>query len=124
MAGYAQQDPMFVPAMRLVNNITNGFNPTVTTSFAHGYNTGEIVRLWVPDGYGMVQVDQQFGPITVTGDDTFTIALDTTSYDTFILPDPSVSRYLPRAALVTSVGDINSTLIGATYNQLPFSGTV
>lgn len=120
MSGYAEVNPMFQPALRLVTNITNAFPAAVTTSFAHNYNTGEIVRLWVPFGYGMTQVNMMFAPITVTGADTFTINLDTTTFDYFIYPDEPTRQRLPRAAQVTPIGDITSTLIGATRNVLPF----
>lgn len=121
MSGYAQVNPLFSPALRLINNITNGYPATVTTTFAHGYNTGEICRLWVPRGYGMVQANQLFAPIVVTGDTTFTIAIDTTTFDAFIYPDAPTRQKLPQAAQVTNIGDQTYTLIGAIYNTLPFT---
>jgi hypothetical protein len=112
---YAVVNPRFQPAMRVVTAITNALEAAVTTSFDHNYLTGLIVRLYVPKGYGMLQVDQQVGTITVTGDTTFTIDLDTTLYDTFTTPAGS-PWYINSYSMVVPVGEINSSLTQATRN--------
>lgn len=119
--GYAEINPIFSPALRLVQNITNANPCVVTTTFAHGYNTGEICRLWVPRGFGMTQANQLFAPITVLSPTTFQMPIDTTSFDAFIFPSSSVQNMLPAVAQVTNIGDQTNTLIGAIYNTLPFS---
>lgn len=120
MAGYAEINPQFSPAMRLIQNITNSSPAVVTTTFAHGYNTGEICRLWVPKGFGMTQANQLFAPIIVTSPTTFSIKIDTTSFDAFIYPSSDVANATPNVAQVTNIGDQTDTLIGAIYNTLPF----
>jgi hypothetical protein len=42
------------------------------------------MRLNIPKGYGMQQANQLQGEITVTGDTTFTIDIDTTQMDPFL----------------------------------------
>jgi hypothetical protein len=84
MAISAYKKPVFQKAMRIINAITNQVNASVTTSFAHNYITGMIVRLNIPLGYGMQQANQLYGPIVVTGSTTFTIAIDTTFMDPFL----------------------------------------
>lgn len=86
MAIYAQVNPVYKPAMRIISAITNSFPASVTTTFNHGYITGTIVRLDIPTGYGMTQANQQFGSIIVTSSNTFKIPIDTTFYDTFSAP--------------------------------------
>ncbi len=63
MAGIALTSPVYLPAMRIVTNITQAFPAIVTTSFAHNYMDELIVRLNVPTGWGMVQANQLFGQI-------------------------------------------------------------
>jgi len=114
---YADQTPVFKPAMRLIIAITNT-NPTqVTTSFVHSYITGTIVRLDIPLACGMQQISGQFGPITVNSTTTFTIPIDSTSFDTFsipINPVPSTNT----CAMVIPIGELNSQLTAALQNVL------
>lgn len=84
MSILADQNPVFQRAMRVISSITNDYPAVVTTTFAHQYLTGLIVRLNIPKGYGMTQANQLYGPIIVTGDSTFTIDIDTTYFDPFI----------------------------------------
>lgn len=114
----AQQYPVFQPAMRIISNITNAVQAEVTTSFAHQYRNGMIVRLIIPQGYGMIQADQLFGPITVTGDTTFLIAIDTTSFSPYTTPvtSPDDAQF-PQAV---PFGEVNSTLLASYKNVLPY----
>lgn len=111
---YAIKEPQYQPAMRLVTAITKSHQAAVTTSFAHDYLTGLIVRLYVPQWYGMVQMDQQWGAITVTGTTTFTIDIDSTDFDAFSAP--GALWYANARALVVPVGEVNSSLIQAVRN--------
>lgn len=115
---YADPNPMFFPAMRLIAAITNANPATVTTTFAHGYGTGMIVRLVIPLADGMQQADGMTGAITVTGDLTFTIDIDTTHFDVFSIPDP-VRPHVDICAMVVPVGEVNETLRWSTRNRLP-----
>jgi len=109
----AIEDPIFQPARRLISTITQANPAAVTTTFDHDYFTGDIVRLIIPTGFGMVQANELVGTITVTGTTTFTIDINTIKFDSF--SDPSNGR----VAQIVPVGEINSTIIGATENTLP-----
>lgn len=118
MPGYAETDPTYAPARRLVTAITNAANAQVTTSFAHGYLTGLIVRISVPMlRFGMVQLNNQVGTISVVDTTTFTIDIDTRNYDTFVIPDPELT-FTNRFPAVIPIGEINSQLDQATRNIL------
>lgn len=117
----ALTNPVFKPAMRIINSITKGIITTVTTTFAHGYQTGLTVRLDIPPGFGMLQINQQFAPIVVTGATTFTMPIDSTRYDAF-----SPSAVYPLSAQygqVVPMAEINSILTQAVQNVLPYSAT-
>ena len=83
---YANQDPQFQPAMRIISAITQASNAEVTTTFDHDYSSGLIVRFYIPSWYGMPQIDKLKGMITVTGTDTFTVDIDTRKFDAFSVP--------------------------------------
>lgn len=118
MSILAVQHPIFQRAMRIVSNITNAFPASVTTTFAHNYQSGEIVRLVIPLGYGMLEANQKQGTITVTGDTTFTIDIDTTHFNAFTTPVTYPQSY--QSAQVVPVGEENDQLEGATQNVLPY----
>lgn len=114
---YANPNPVFQPAMRIIAAITNSNPATVTTTFANQYKTGTIVRLDIPPACGMQQITGQTFPIFVTGPTTFTISVDTTNFDAFAIPvspPPSVNT----CALVVPVGEVTATLLAATINVL------
>lgn len=115
---YANPTPIFKPAMRVITAITNSFPAVVTTSFAHGYIDGLIVRLDIPPLFGMQQANQLTGQIVVTGDDTFSIDIDTTLFDTFTNPSPGPQNYT--SAQAVPIGEVNELLTGAVQNVLPY----
>jgi hypothetical protein len=124
MAISAIRFPTFLPAMRIITNITNSYPALVTTSFANDYITGEIVRIVMPfqDGYypwGMDQINNQKGTISVISDTQFYIDIDTTYYEPFITPTPDVTdRFTTQLPQVVPIGEVNSTLAAATRNVL------
>lgn len=105
--------PMYQPAMRVVTNITNGYPCVVTTSFANSYFTGDIIRIIIPLGWGMQQINGQFSAIIVLSDTTFSMDIDTTNYDVFSDPDNG------QFAQCVPIAEVNGTVYGATYNTLP-----
>jgi len=121
MAILAQQYPVFQKAMRIISDITNAYPASVTTTFNHQYVTGMIVRLNIPAGFGMLEANQLYGPIIVTGDTTFTIDIDTTNFNAFSAPVSYPESY--QSAQVTPIGEISSTLKAATQNVLPYAAS-
>jgi hypothetical protein len=119
MAIRAQPFPVYQPAMRIISNITNEFPAVVTTTFSHQYISGTIIRLVIPLGYGMTQANQLFGEIVVTGATTFSIPIDTTTFDPFITPStfPENTQY-PQSI---PFAENNGMLKAATQNVLPYS---
>ena len=115
---YANPDPIFQPAMRLIASITNANPATVTTTFANQYKTGLIVRLDLPPAVGMQQANGLTGTITVIDATSFTIDIDTTNFDIFsILGSPG--PFDNTCAQVIPIGEINETVYLATRNVLP-----
>jgi hypothetical protein len=96
----AQQQPIYKPALRLIANITQSFPALVTTTFAHGYFNGLQVRIFLPpvygstvvagiryQGFGMEQINNLKGTVTITDDPTvFSLDIDTSNFDPFVMP--------------------------------------
>ena len=107
----AFQYPTFQPALRLIASITNS-NPTViTTTFAHQYITGTVVRLHIPDGIGMQQADGLTGFIHVLSPTSFEMNISTIGFD------PLLS---PIGAQVIPIGENSFILRAAKQNVLPY----
>lgn len=120
---YAVTNPMFQRAMRNILSITQG-NPAivVTTNdginfFDNDYQTGLIVRLIVPFGYGMVQANKFVGEITVLSPFAFSIPMDSTNFDPFSAP-LLFPGYNGTPAQVIPIGENNDILTEATQNVL------
>lgn len=122
MAIYATEHPTFQQAMRIIASITRAQNALVTTTFAHDYITGSIIRMVIPKiphnsvGFGMAQINNQTGTITVVDATSFTIDIDTTLYDSF--SNPGTFKQQP---MTIPVGEISDILTAATQNVLPFN---
>lgn len=114
---YAYQSPVYGPAMRLISSITQATAATVTTTFAHGYVDGTVVRFDIPPACGMQQLDQQTASIVVTGSTTFTVPIDTTYYQPFTVP-VGLGPFINICAQVVPLGSDNKTLEPAVVNQL------
>jgi hypothetical protein len=109
----AIESPTFQPAMRIVTAITKANPASVTTSFDHDYVTGAIVSFRIPDGFGMHQINKKIGTLTVTGDTTFTVNIDSTDFDAFAVPMDNT-----QFAQVIPVGEINAVWTSAVENVL------
>jgi hypothetical protein len=114
----ALEHPVYGPAMRLIASITQAAIPTVTTTFAHGYVDGTIVRFDIPPALGMQQINQLTSPILVTGLTTFTINIDTTNFAPFAIP-VGTGPFIDICGLVVPIGSANETLRPAVKNLLP-----
>lgn len=119
MATLAVQFPTYQPAMRIISAITNAFPALVTTSFAHQYKTGLIVRLNIPLGFGMLAANQKTGIITVISDTTFEINIDTTQFEPYVVSGTYPFSY--QSGQVTPIAEANSLLNSSIQNVLPYT---
>jgi hypothetical protein len=113
-AWYANPDPIYQPAMRLVTGISKAKNAVITTNIDHDYRTGLIIRIYVPNYYGMFQINGMYGPVTALTNDTFSVEIDTTTYDSFLAPaSPADYR---QTALCIPIGNISDSYNLAVKN--------
>lgn len=119
----AVENPMFQRAMRTILSITQANPIVVTTTFNgttpgdHQYQTGLIARLIIPSGFGMVQANKKLAPITVLTTSTFSMDIDGTSFDPFVIPAIEPGHY-GTVAQVVPVGEVNEILTESTQNVL------
>ena len=118
---YANPSPAFQPALRLISSITQTNPVGISTTFDHNFVSGTIVRIYVPLSlvYGMPQIDKLFGPITVTGADTFTMPIDGTLFDALVIPGVDAAHTYAYPSVVP-IGELTSILTAAVQNVLPY----
>jgi hypothetical protein len=105
--------------MRIVTAITQTNPAVVTTSFAHQYNSGIIVRLDIPLANGMQQIVGTPAlpvtyAITVLSPTTFSCPVNATSFQAFVNNE---------CAMVLPVGEVTLHIKDATRNVLPYPAT-
>jgi hypothetical protein len=118
-------NPTFQPAQQNILSITNA-NPAVITTTMDGinpsinnYQTGMIMRLNIPYTWGMQQANQFKAPITVLTSSTFSMPVDTTLMDQFVVPTGQPTSF-GTPATVVNVGETNDNLRWAVQNILPY----
>jgi hypothetical protein len=114
---FAYEHPVFGPAMRIIASVTNSPFAQVTTTFAHGYPNGTIVRFDIPPALGMTQLNQLTSPIFVTSPTTFSTNIDTTTFAPFVIP-VGLSSKINICGLSVPIGSSNDTLAPAEINLL------
>lgn len=117
-------NPAYYPRNRYITAITKAASAVVTLSVTHGYTVGQLVRLNVPEEFGMIEMDGLLGRITAisTANNTITVDIDSTSFTTFAFPTSAVAAAGVSFAQVTPVGmaaisSVANDLDDATDNQ-------
>ncbi len=119
------QFPTYQPAQRFILSITQT-NPIVVTTTFDGstagdnqYESGLIVQLLIPRGFGMVALNEFLGPITVLTSSTFSMDADATMLDPFVIP-PIQPGNFGTVAQVVPVGEVTAIVSQSTRNILPY----
>ena len=100
----------FLPNRQIVQAITRANPGVVTTTTSHGYRDGLFVRFVFPENVGMMQLSNQSALITVLSPTTFSIDINTSSFDAFN------SAGVVNPPQVIPIGEVASTLANAVDN--------
>lgn len=78
----------FQPRRKYITKITKAAQAVVTLSVTHNYVVGEYVRMVVPNGFGMTEMNGLQALITAidTTNNTITINVNSTAFTTFAFP--------------------------------------
>jgi hypothetical protein len=112
---YISNTPVYRPQLLVITAITQASPAVVTTNIPHNYLTGTVVRLWIPLEAGMQQLaNQEQWFITVLSPTTFSMPVDTSSFDAFVAPAGASQQ----CAQVFPVGEDTFMLTMASTNIL------
>lgn len=124
-------DPIYYPRRRFVTKITKAAQAVVTMSVTHGYTVGQLVRMIVPDAFGMTQMNGILATVLAVDlvNNTITINVDSSGFSTFAFPTSAIAASGVSFAEVTPVGEaatapFQNSLDDATRNTAIFGLTL
>jgi hypothetical protein len=118
--------PIYQPALRFILSITQTDPIVITTTFDgttsgdNQYETGLIVQLLIPRGFGMIALNEFTGPITVLTSSTFSMDVSAINLDPFVIPAIQPGNF-GTVAQVVPVGEVTSSVAQSTKNVLPYT---
>ena len=110
-----------IPSSLLITAITQSLPMVITVAIgnpaseANTYIPGMNVRLQVPITYGMYQANNLVGTITAITGSNFTLNIDSSQFDAFVVPSGNVEQ----PATIAPFGSRNLQFSNQT-NQVPF----
>jgi len=87
-----------------------------TVSEANTYIVGMAVRLFIPRPYGMFQANNLVGTITAINGLNFTLDLDSSQFDAFVIPSGNVEQ----PATIAPAGSRNYQYTNGSSLAVPF----
>lgn len=109
-----------IPSSLLITDITRSYPMVVTISVnavtaSNTYIPGQLVKLVVPNPYGMFQADGLIGQITIVAGSTLSLDIDSRGFDAFVIPAVTAER----PANLSPAGSRNLQFNNET-DQIPF----
>lgn len=87
-----------------------------TTTEANTYIAGMAVKLFVPQTFGMWQANGLIGTITAINGSNFTLNIDTSGFDPFVIPTGNVEQ----PATLAPAGSRNYQYMNGSSLSVPF----
>ncbi len=116
----------YQPARRQITAITVAAAAVVTLSVTHNYTVGDIIKVNVPTGYGMPEINGLQGEVTAinTATNTITTDIDSSAFTAFAFPTSAVAAAGISFPEILPVGEIATALDNPTDNQSIFGLTL
>ena len=110
----------YYPKNRYITAITAASSAVITMSVTHGFTVGQLVRIIVPDAFGMTEIDGQLGTVTAisTANNTITVNIDSSGYTAFAFPTSAIAATGVSFAQVVPVGEAAVNSVSQPYGNL------
>ena len=122
--GYSQVQVQENLRVQTIASITKANPMVLTTVDDHDYVIGIAVRFFIPNQFGMVQLNNLIGQVISLTTNTLTINLDSTNFSVFSYPSPLPSAYTPPSVIPNNSGPYLPPLPLPFGNQISFEGTI
>lgn len=104
----------YLPLNVVISNVSKGSTTSVTTSSAHYFVVGQLVRFHIPTVYGMTQLtDQEAYIISVPSTTSFVVDVNSMNYTAYVSSPTYPGFTSPQ---VSPVGDRNNTSSNLTIS--------
>lgn len=112
----------FAPTSSVILAILQTNPVIIVTSQPFNFVNGTIVRLSISPNCGMQQINQQTGVVTVAFPNTFTLPIDASKFDAFVVPELDNTGFAPQGSqpcsYVIPIGELTQQLNMAVHNVL------
>lgn len=85
-----------IPSALQITNMTQSFPMVITTSNntdqENTYQAKQLIKLFIPRGYGMFQANGAICEILSVNGDDIAVNIDSTNFDAFITPPPNTEQ--------------------------------
>jgi len=113
-------DPIYYPRRRYISKITQASQAVVTLTVTHGYFIGQVVKLRVPDVFGMVEMNDLYATIvnintTAASGNTVTLNVDSSAFTAFAWPAAGATPF--DAAEMIPVGEDTAYALSNTSSS-------
>lgn len=107
----------YKPSRFVISNVTLGQTTIVQTKVDMNYVIGQLIRLFIPQGYGCTQLSGKIGyVISLPSSNQAEITIDSSqNVNQFIAGSETNSP------AITPIGDVNSGIISATGRNIPIT---
>lgn len=105
----------YQPSRFVISAVTLGATTTITTTASMNYLIGQQVKLFIPPGYGCIQLNGKSGyVVSLPATNQVEISIDSSRN-----VDPFIAANLNNSPAITAIGDVNSGIISTTGANIP-----
>ena len=106
-------DSRYYPRWRYITAITAANPCVISTSIDHAFVAGQQIRIYVPTGWGMVQLNGLIGTITAVTHNTLTVNIDSSAMTAFAYPTSAAAALGVQFPVVVPISEsVSSTYAG------------
>lgn len=105
----------FSPSKYYITGITVAVAAVITTSTAHNYLVGDVIRVHVPAAFGMTEIEGLQANVTAVTASTITTDIDSSAFTAFAFPTSAIAAGGISFPHVVPVGE-RGKLTSATHN--------
>lgn len=106
----------YSPYRRWITGITAANPAVITVSVAHNYLVGDKIRIYVPNQFGMTQINGQLATITGVTASTITTDINSAAYTAFAYPTSAVAAAGVSFPHIVPVGEVATKLTSSMDN--------
>jgi len=106
----------YSPTRRYITDITAAAAAVITTSVAHNYLVGDIIRVYCPAAFGMTEINGVQGTVTAVTASTITTDINSAAFTAFAFPTSAVAAAGVSFPHVVPVGEVATKLTSSMDN--------